>query len=432
MSARLALIQAVLILGIPLGLWLLPVVRKVAPLVVLQIGVGFLLGPSLFGRADPNRFASLFPPGGTLPLEGLAFYGVLLFVFLTGTHLDASQLVRERDSRSDDGAARPLLHEFWATAILSLLVPMLLGFLAAALLWSQLPILHGPTSTRLPFLFALGIATGVTALPVLSAILIESNHIDTPVGQLVIANATFHDGILWILLAILLTYADAGSGQIQQPLVVLLQLALYLSFMLFVMRPALVRLARTAWWTTLPEVARLALEMVGLLLSAWITESIGVHYLIGAVLYGAILPGSIKRVLISQVEPVVVALLLPFFFVSAGLQTRFDLAEPAVWIVFVTMTVMKLGGQFVGTTLPLRLLFGRPWPFALQSGAYMACSGIVEIVVLGLAYEQGILSGTAYAGTILSALAATAATKPLVAAFGRLSAVHIHNPIIRP
>jgi Kef-type K+ transport system membrane component KefB len=309
---------------------------------------------------------------------------------------------------------------------------MVLGIVAAALLWSQLPSLHSPTATRLPFLFALGIATGVTALPVLSAILIESNHIDTPVGQLVIANATFHDGILWILLAILLTYTDAGSGQIQQPLVVLLQLALYLAFMLFVMQLLLARLVKTAWWTTVPEVARLALVMVGLLLSAWVTESIGVHYLIGAVLYGAILPGSIKKVLIAQVEPVVVALLLPFFFVSAGLHTRFDLAEPAVWIVFVTMTVMKLGGQFVGTTLPLRLLFGRPWPFALQSGAYMACSGIVEIVVLGLAYEQGILSGTAYAGMILSALAATAATKPLVAAFGRLSAVQIQNPIIKP
>jgi Kef-type K+ transport system membrane component KefB len=417
---NLVLVQALLIIGIPLGIWLLPAVRKVVPLVVLQILVGFLLGPSLLGKITSDRFVDLFPSDASWLVEGLAFYGVLLFVFVTGTHLEAPQFVRrsDRDARNTDTI--PSLHEFWTIAISSLLVPMAFGIIAAALLWQQWPHLQGPQATLVSFILVLGLATGITALPVLSAILIESNRIDTTVGKFVLSTATIHDGALWILLTILLTYTNAGNESIRQPLIILLSIALYACFMLLVVRPLMIRLERSTWWVLLPAPARYSVQVVGLLFSAYTTEVIGVHYLIGAVLYGAILPDSAKRVLVTQVEPVVVALLLPFFFVSAGMQTNLEITDPVVWIVFSIMTTAKIAGQLVGTTLPLRVLFGRSWSFSLQSGIYMTCAGIVEIVVLALAYERGLISNTAYAGMMFSALATTAATKPLIAAIRRI------------
>jgi Kef-type K+ transport system membrane component KefB len=417
---NLFLVQAVLIIGIPLGIWLLPAVRKVVPLVVLQILIGFLLGPSLLGKITSAYSVNLFPSDASWFVDGLAFYGVLLFIFVTGTHLEAPQLVRGSDRENRGTDTNPSPHEFWTIAISSLLVPMAFGVIVAALLWQQWPHLQGLQATPFSFILVLGLATGITALPVLSAILIESNRIDTPVGKFVLSTATVHDAVLWILLTILLTYTNVANESVRQPLINLLYIVGYACFILFVVRPLLVRLEQSTWWVTLPAPARYSIEVVGLFFSAYATESIGVHYLIGAVLYGAILPDSVKKVLVTQVEPVVVALLLPFFFVSVGMQTTLEIADPVVWIVFLMMTTAKLGGQLVGTTLPLRVLFGRSWSFSLQSGIYMTCAGIVEIVVLSLAYERGLISNTAYAGMMFSALTTTAATKPLVAAIRRI------------
>ncbi len=179
----------------------------------------------------------------------------------------------------------------------------------------------------------------------------------------------------------------------------------------------------------MPAHPRFSVEIVGLLLSAYATEAIGVHYLIGAVLYGAILPASRKRILVAHVEPVVVAWILPFYFVTTGIHSRLDPGDPAVWAVFACMATVKLISQLEVTTLPLRFLFGRPWFFSLQSGIYMTCAGIVEIVVLGLAYERGLISNSAYVGMIFSALVTTAMTKPFVAVVQRLFKVR-NNDLI--
>ena len=409
------LIQALVLVGIPFGIWLIPYVRRWIPMVIIQISWGFIIGPSILGRANPQIFSSLFPNDSVKMIDQLGLLAVVIFVFLTGMHLDTHAITGRGEHRhGHKGEGREALF-FWTISFSSILVPMLLGGAAAAAFWLFSNKFSGPWATFGTFCFALGIATGVTALPVLSAILVETGKVDSKTGKFSLACATVHDGLLWILLAVLITLVN-NNGQTHgpHPAMMFFHSTIYLTLMVGVIRKIIARGMQTKFWEKLPDFAKLTLEVIPLFVSCWITESIGIHYLIGAVVYGAILPPQIRKPLTKRVEPFVVAVLLPFFFASAGLKTNFEATSLLVWLVVMVMTTVIFLGQFVGTSLPSHLFFGKSWREATTIATYMSCKGIVEIVVLKILLEANVISDVTYAAMVIVAVLVTGLTKPLV------------------
>ena len=187
------LVQAIIIIGVPPMLWHYMPVKRMLPLAVIQIITGIALGPSFLGRVSPPLFDSLFPPATVTALSTIANLAVILFAFTIGTHLDLSAL---------RGRGR----SFLCISVGAVAVPTLLG--AAAGWWISLafPQTLGAQATRTDFSLAIGICVGVTALPVLGAILREMGLLGQHIGQLALRCAVVNDAALWILLALLLTY----------------------------------------------------------------------------------------------------------------------------------------------------------------------------------------------------------------------------------
>jgi Kef-type K+ transport system membrane component KefB len=410
MSASPALVflgQAALLIAVPYAVWRCTPIRFVVPLLVVQIIIGIALGPSLLGRTVPALAAVLLDPMATAALSGLAWLAVIMFAFLTGLHFDAAE------TRGRKGA-------FLGVALTSILLPAVMGTVAGGLLLRRSPELAGPSATPVEFALGVGVALAVTALPVLGAILREMQLLQTRLGRDALGYAACNDLVLWIMLAGLLAMADArdvpGAGW-RQVLLPLVLGAGYLTAMFVAVRPlaarALKRLAETGESRHGDLVGVTALALT----SAWITESIGLHYVLGAFIAGAVLPPACARPLIRQIEPYTVVLLLPFFFMLTGLRIDLQLAGAGLALPFWISTAVAIVGKLAGTAVAARLA-GESWRFSLQLGALMQCKGLMDVVVVSILYDAGILGGVAFSALVLMAVATTAVTKPMIMLLG--------------
>lgn len=420
MSAKLALlIIALLLVLLPWALWRIGAVRAVAPLAVVQTLAGIALGPSLLGRFAPELHAALFTPGSLAALNGVSVIGVLLFVFVAGMHLDIGAL--RRDGRG-----------LTTAALSAFLLPLALG--AALGLWvaEAVPGALGPHGGPSVFILAFAICIAVTALPVLAAILKELGLIGTRLGQTALAIAALNDAALWVVLAALLALvAESGLGVGGT----ILLAAAWFAVMIGLVRPLLARLARgeaksrsleggsarrresaradedEAWSEsaserTMREARMLVLGAATALAAAASAEAIGLDYILGGFIAGAIMPASIRVALIARIEPVTATVLLPFFFMSTGLNTLIDPTSGTFLAVFALATAATVIGKVVGAALPARQA-GESWSFALALGVMMQTKGLMEVVVLTVLHQAGLIGTTVFSALITMAVTCT-------------------------
>lgn len=395
--------QALVLIALPFAIWTIPVVRRAMPLVVVQIVTGVALGPSLLGRLAPETAALLLPASSLASLSGLSSLAVLLFAFLTGLHLDLGEIVRQGRT-------------FLAVGLASMLVPLLAGIGFAAWILGLMPGLPGPQASGATFAIGIGLCFGVTALPVLGAILRETGLIRTELGRTALGYAALNDVLLWVLTAALLATLgtpDAGIGTFAT---LLFLAAAYFAVMAFVVKPLLARLFQQAAARSggLHD-AHMALAAAVLLASALATEALGLHYLIGAFAAGVVMPRAVTAWMTARLEVVTVVVLMPFFFIVTGLKVSFDPTSEPVLVFFLLSTVVAMAGKVLGTAVAARMA-GRAWIDALRLGSLMQCKGLMEVIILTILRDAGVISDICFSALILVALVTTALTMPMATA----------------
>lgn len=399
--------QAAILIALPYLLWRHTPVRFLAPLVVVQILVGIGLGPSLLGQAFPALASVLLQGERLAALSGLAALAVVMFAFLTGLHFDAAEITGRQGG-------------FFATALSSILVPAALGVAGGLLLFDAAPALAGRNASRWLFAVGVGVALAVTALPVLAAILRETGLLGERIGRDALGLAAVNDLMLWIMLAAVVsaTHANASAGEL---LLLRVVLAMgYLAVMFIVVRPLARRRLRRLIETQESGEGELVAVVALTLASAWITESLGFHYILGAFIAGVILPPACAAPLIRQIEPYIVVVLLPFFFILTGLRIDLKPGGEGFALAFWIGTAIAVVGKMLGTLVPARLA-GASWRDSWRLGTLMQCKGLLDVVVLSVLLDAGILAPAAFSALVLMAVATTAATKPMLMLIDRLS-----------
>lgn len=372
------------------------------PPVIGEMIAGIMLGPSLLGQIAPEVSQYLLPAAIAPSLGVLAQVGVILFMFLVGLELDTS-LLRKKS------------HSTLAISHASIVLPFVLG--AATALWLY-PVLSTKDVPFTPFALFMGVAMSVTAFPVLARILTDRGLQRTPLGVIAISCAAVDDVSAWCLLAMLVGIAKSQSGSV---LLTLGLSASYIAFMLVVVRPWIRRLARSQALTGGVTQNHIAIIVVGLLLSAFATELIGIHALFGAFLFGAIIPHAspLAKDVTQKLEDLVIVLLLPVFFAFTGMRTQIGLLSSAThWLICGVIIVVACLGKFGGSALAARFS-GLSWRDSTCLGVLMNTRGLMELIVLNVGLDLRVLSPTLFAMMVIMALVTTFATAPLLALFTR-------------
>jgi Kef-type K+ transport system membrane component KefB len=396
------LLQAFVIVVVPVVLLRVSGLKGLLPLVVVQIVVGIALGPSVFGKMAPDYFEMFTSPAMLSSLSGLASVGVLLFGLISGLHLDPGLF---------SGNERA----FWPVVAANITVPVTLGSLAGGWILARHPEELLPDVNPAEFMAAIGICITMNALPVLGAILGEMGLLGDRIGKLALGVAGVNNIVLWMLLGILLTAAAAGhsgEGRGLPPIYLAVSAPLYLFLMVRVVRP---RLGKIVMARIRDEAINArALMVVGgaTIASALATELMGLHYIIGAFLVGAIIPAKLHEPILDRLQVMTVALLMPFFFTLTGMRILIDPNSPALLEMFIVTTAVAVVGIVGGTAVAARLN-GEAWPVAFGLGSLLQSKGLTELVVLTILLDAQIISPRIFTAIILMALFSTALTMPL-------------------
>ena len=368
------------------------------PLVIAEVLAGILLGPSLLGWLSPTTLQTLFPASSIPVLQMLSQVGLILFMFLIGLELDPRLL------KGHGHASVVISHT-------SIIVPFALG--AGAAYWYY-PRVSSPDVPFGSFLLFMGVAMSITAFPVLARILTERRLLQSKVGALAITCAAVDDVTAWCLLAFVVSIVRA-TDLTHAAITTVIALA-YIAVMLLLLRPFLERLgARVASREGLNQNV-VALTLLLLLASALTTELIGIHALFGAFLFGAIIPktGGLAEALAEKLEDVAVVLLLPLFFAVSGLRTQIGLLNTAEnWVMCGIIILLACLGKFGGSAMAARLT-GSRWREAGAIGVLMNTRGLMELIVLNLGLDLGVISPTLFTMMVVMALVTTFLTSPLL------------------
>lgn len=376
--------------------WLLSKFRQ--PQVVGEMVAGVMLGPSLLGWLAPGFFTALFPPSSLGALSVLSQIGLLLFMFMIGLELDTKIL-------------RKLGHIAVVISHTSIIVPFVLGALLALFLFPRM------ADDSLPFtgfVLFMGAAMSVTAFPVLARILDERNLMGTKLGTLTIACAAVDDVTAWCLLAVIIAIVKSEVNHL--PLWQMLPgVVVYLALMIYVIRPLLRELLARQRDAAKNDKLIVVL-LVCMLASSWATEWLGIHALFGAFFAGVIVPkenGFTENVRTRLQLPVVV-LLIPLFFAFTGLRTSFDFISGSVMILYCGLVfLVAVAGKFGGSTIAARVM-GTPWREAASIGVLMNTRGLIELVILNIGLDIGVLNRPLFSIMVLMAVGTTVMTTPLL------------------
>lgn len=366
------------------------------PSVIGEVIAGIILGPSLLGQIAPQAVAFLFPEPLRPVLGAIAQLGVILYMFLVGLHLNPAVL------RSRAHATVLISHA-------SIAVPFLLG--AALALWLFRDFAGAGVSFT-SFALFLGLSMAITAFPVLARILTDRKMEQSELGNLALACAAVDDVTAWCLLAFVVGIAQADPFS---ALITLLSAAAYVAVMLFVVRPLLRRL--TTDENDAPAGGGLiAAVLLAVLASSLVTDVIGIHTLFGAFLLGAIIPhdSSLARTFRVKLEDTVTILLLPAFFAYTGIRTEIGLlSEPTDWLmcaaIILVATLGKLGGSYWAARYA-----GLDRRTSAAIGVLMNTRGLMELIVLNIGLDLGILSPRLFAMMVLMALVTTFVATPVL------------------
>ncbi|MBL8849649.1 MAG: cation:proton antiporter [Planctomycetaceae bacterium] len=382
---------AVIVAGRLIG-WLFKHIGQ--PAVIGEVVAGILLGPSLLGWLYPDAYAALLPPSVAPHLGVIAQIAVILYMFLVGLEFDAAMLQKKG-------------HVAVAISHASIITPFLLGGGLALWLYPRLSTSDVPFDV---FALFLGVSMSVTAFPVLARILTDRGMTKTPLGVVALTCAAADDVTAWCLLAFVVAVAQAQVSSVFG--IFALSLA-YMATMFFVVRPILSRVAHSRYFGELNQ-GVLAVIFVALLVSALTTEWIGVHAIFGAFVLGAIVPHDsvIARELPDKLQNIIAVLFLPAFFAFTGMRTRIGLVSGMeAWLICGVIVLIATLGKFGGTLTAARVT-GLGWRDSAALGALMNTRGLMELIVLNIGLDLGVISEKLFAMLVIMALVTTLSTTP--------------------
>lgn len=371
--------------------------RKIGqPSVIGEIIAGIVLGPSLLGMYFPEFSLAIFPVESLGNLQFLSQIGLILFMFVIGMELDLKVL----KNKANDAVV--ISHA-------SIVIPFSLGIGLAYFIYYR----FAPLGVEfLSFSLFMGIAMSITAFPVLARIVQERGIHKTRLGTIVITCAAADDITAWCILAAVIAIVKAGS--FVSSLYIIGLAFVYVMTMIFVVKPFLKRIGdlyRTKNKLNKPVVAIFFLTLI---LSSYVTEVIGIHALFGAFMTGVIMPdiSKFRAIFIDKVEDVSVILLLPLFFVFTGLRTQIGLInDPYLWKVTGFIILVAVLGKFLGSAIAAKFV-GQNWRDSLTIGALMNTRGLMELVVLNIGYDLGVLTSEIFTMMVIMALVTTVMTGP--------------------
>jgi Kef-type K+ transport system membrane component KefB len=375
-SAEAFLLALLAVFALPWALWRLAGGGIRLPLVVVQIVVGILLGPGILGQLAPDAHGALFRPEVIQALNGVASWAVMIFIFLAGLELDlGAAWVQRRDTLVTAGAA--------------LVVPLALGSLVALGLVAGDPAWLGARG--------IGMATAVTALPILVLFLAQLDLLRAPLGQRVLRYASLDDVAIWTVLALILLDWDRLTRQFGFALI-FLTLAPLLRRLIPRLRPA----------------DRWPVALIWLLGTGLVADWAGLHYMVGAFLAGAVLEARwFGTEAVDRLRDIVLVLLMPVFFLSTGLRTSWEMGGAMVVLAAGLLLAAAIAGKLLGVALAGRLL-GWPRGEAWVIGWLLQTKALIMIIFANILLDKAVISGATFTALLLMALGSTVLTLPVV------------------
>ncbi|XVF14812.1 hypothetical protein REPUB_Repub09cG0093600 [Reevesia pubescens] len=367
------------------------------PRVVSEILGGVLLGPSVLGRSQ--RFANtIFPLRSVVVLETMANIGLLYFLFLVGVEMDLSVILRTTKKSL-------------TIALSGMILPFLTGTCFSFILHDSKP----EVLTQGTYILFLGVTLSVTAFPVLARILAELKLINSEIGRLAMSSALINDMFAWVLLAIAIALAENDTVSLAF-LWVILSSAAFVAFCIFVVRPGISWMIRRTPEEESFSEFYLCLILSGVIISGFITDSIGTHYVFGAFVYGLIIPNEpLGITLIEKLEDFVSGLLLPLFFAINGLKTDIAAIKGGqTWGMLALVIFLSCAGKVAGTIV-VTTFYQMPLNEGFTLGLLMNTKGLIEIIVLNVGRDQKVLDDESFAIMVIVAVVMTGIISPIVA-----------------
>ena len=378
------LLAMLLIVTVPYLVWRLARTDHWAPLVVVQIVGGILLGPGVLGALFPAAYAAVFTPATIGSLNGVAWWGVMMFVWIAGLELDLAEAWRRR-------------RETAVTAGLALAAPLLAGSLAAALML-QFPGWRGPDAATGQVVLGIGMACAVTALPILVLFLEKLALLRTPLGQRILRYASLDDIAIWGVLALILLDWERVGRQAG-----------------FLAGFAAAAIGIRLLLPRIPEQDRWYVGLIWLAACGFAADWAGLHFLVGAILSGAVLDGDwFDTEAVDRFRHTVLLTLMPVFFLSTGLRTQWGMGGPAVFAAAALLLAASVGGKLAGVHLAGRIL---RWPKGEASviGWMLQTKALIMIIFANILLDKAIITNETFTALLLMALASTMLTIPMVA-----------------
>ena len=394
------LLTQIIIIMIATRFFGLVATKILLPIVVGEIAAGILLGPSFLGSLFPNFSAELFPAASLGNLSMISQIGLIFFMFVIGMELDWESL------KNQTKASVVISHS-------SIVFPFFLGVTTALFLYDSL----APKNTSfIPFALFMGIAMSITAFPVLARIVKERKISNTSYGAMALTCAAADDATAWYILAVIIAIASSTSFVASA-----MSLGLIIGYMLtmiYVLKPFLSWLGNKYKDEQKLDMGLVSVILTILLISSLATEAIGIHALFGAFIAGAIMPSNkesnLRELLSPKLEYVSILVLLPLFFALTGLRTQIGLMETSYhWMICVLIIVVAVVGKLFGAAISSKFM-GFSWKDSFKIGALMNTRGLMELIVLNIGFELGIIGAELFAIFVIMALVTTAMTGPLL------------------
>lgn len=356
------------------------------PRVIGEILAGLALGPTLLGAILPRVEATVFPSSVLPTLQTLGDIGLVLYMFSLGTHIDTNTMLRQSRKAT-------------VVSLSGILLPVVMGGIFAFFLY---PEFAGPKANLVSFMLLVGTAMAITAFPVLARLLAERHMLRTSIGTLALTCAAIDDVIGWCLLALVIALINAaGLGSVA---ITIGLLALFVGVMLGVVRPLLLLADRKIQ----SKPVLMAITVILLLLSAYVTNAMGIHPVFGAFMMGIVLPRRTAFIeQVHSIDSVNNLLFLPIYFVYNGLRTHIGLINsPVLWLICGLVLVVACLSKILGGALSLKVL-GESWKESFALGTLMNTRGLVELIVLNIGLDLGVISPTFFAMLVIMAVVTT-------------------------
>ena len=371
--------------------------RAGQPQVVAEMVAGFLMGPSLLGWIAPAAQAALFPPGTLRTLFVVSQLGLVLYMFCVGLEFRADLLLRNARRAA-------------AVSLAGIAAPFLLSAaLAPALLESGGFFTDGVRGFQATLF--LGAAMSITAFPMLARIIYERGIAGTALGTLALSAGAVDDAAAWIILAVVV---GSFSGSAWLAIIAAGGGIAYAIVVFTLARPVLRRLEAISEGADAPPAWVTPTVLCALAFGAWFTDSVGIYAVFGAFILGSAMPhGNLSRHLRRQVEPVTTALLLPLFFVYSGLNSQLGLVNSMwLWGVALVLFLAACAGKALACWAAARATGSSPRD-ALGVATLMNARGLMELILLNIGLQQGLITPTLFTMLVLMAIGTTLMAGPL-------------------